>query len=226
VDLERAQRLLGGGEPGVLSVQRPGLRLLRDFSSACVDLVRMVQAQADVDGLLDDVRQDWRTDSLIHHDIRWDNILLPQPAGPGDGRRDVVLVDWETAALGDAGWDVGAVFGEYLGDWLVSVPGVAGAPPERFLHLASRPLESVQPAIRAFWFAYRKEAGLTRDQADDRLVRSTRYSGLKLIQSGLEQVQRSARWTVSSVGFLQVGINILKDPQLSLAVLLGLGGDA
>ncbi|HSV65870.1 MAG TPA: phosphotransferase [Mycobacteriales bacterium] len=228
VDLATAQRLLGAGEPGVLSVQRPGLSMLRDFSSACVDLVRMVQAAPDVPELLAGLRQDWRTDTLIHHDVRWDNFLLPLPRARNGarGRREVMLVDWETAALGDPCWDVGAVFGEYLGDWLSSVPGVAGEPPERFLHLARCPLESVQPAVRSFWSAYVGQAGLAAGQASEHLLRSVRYSGLKLVQSGLEQVQRSARWTVCTVSFLQVGVNILTRPEEAGAVLLGLGGVA
>jgi aminoglycoside phosphotransferase (APT) family kinase protein len=182
----------------------------------------MVQGAPEVTEQLTSLRRDWRTDALIHHDLRFDNVLLLATTLGRAGRRRVVFVDWETAALGDAGWDVGTVFGEYLGEWLGSIPGAGGEPPERFLHLADQPLASVQPAIGAFWAAYRDGRGLDPGQAQEQLLRCTRYAGLKLIQSALEQVQRSARWTVSSVCFLQTGANILARPDEAAAVLLNL----
>ncbi len=217
-----AQRLLGEGEPGVLTVQRPGLALLRDFSGACIELVRLLQSQADVLELLDEVRRDWRCSALIHHDLRLDNVLVPLRKRGEPPGWTAVLVDWETAALGDPDWDVGTVFGEYLGEWLVTVPGGRGAPPSEMLELASRPLTSVQPAVRAFWQAYVRTARLSREQAQERAVRAARYAGLKLIQSALEQVQSCSVWTVSSVCFLQVGTNVLREPHRALSVLLGL----
>lgn len=218
-----AQNLLGFGEPGVLSLRRPGLTLFRDFSNACVDLVRMVQGNADLGENLSRLHQDWRTDAVIHHDLRFDNVLL---TGPGvdaaPRRRRVTFVDWETAALGDAGWDIGTVIGEYLGDWLSSIPGAYGQPPEQLLHLATRPLDSMQPAIVAFWFSYCKELDLGGAAAHEQLIRATRFSGLKLIQSALEQVQRQARWSIPAVCFLQTGANILARPEQAVEVLLGL----
>jgi aminoglycoside phosphotransferase (APT) family kinase protein len=218
-----ADRLLGVGEPGVLSVRRPGINIFRDFSSACVDLVRMVQASTEVAEQLDDLQRHWHTDALIHHDLRFDNVLV-RPSQQGLQRRwgEVTLVDWETAALGDASWDVGTVLGEYLGDWLGSIPGAAGQPPERFLHLAARPLSLVQPAIAAFWAAYAAGRGFDCRQAHEHLMRATRYAGLKLIQSALEQVQRAAYWSVGSVCFLQTGTNVLAKPEDAATILLGL----
>jgi thiamine kinase-like enzyme len=221
VNLVTAEQLLGPCEPDVLSVQRPGVVMLRDFSNASIELVRMIQAVPEVGALLDDVRRGWRSDALIHHDLRWDNILLPYGMRANGG--DIKFVDWETAALGDSGWDVGSVFGEYLGHWLSSIPGAGQEPPERYLCLARRPLDSVQPAIRSFWLSYVRESALTENEAKTFLFRATRYSGLKLIQSALEQVSHSPWWTISSIGFLQVGINILTDPKQAIVTLLGLG---
>jgi aminoglycoside phosphotransferase (APT) family kinase protein len=224
VSLARAQELVGNGEPGVLSVQRPGLTLLRDFSSACIQLVEMVQGSAELGTALQELETQWRNEALIHHDLRFDNVLLTHTQGRAARRtRQLLLVDWETAALGDPAWDVGTVLGEYLGEWIASIPAVGTEPPDRLLHLAGRPLESVQPAMAAFWTAYSGRRALTPTAAEDLLLRSTKCAGLKLIQSALEQVQRAARPTIRSACFLQTGANILSRPEGSVAVLLALG---
>jgi thiamine kinase-like enzyme len=219
-----AENLLGYGEPGVLSLLRPGLTLFRDFSSACVDLVRLVQDNIELRDSLTRLQQDWRTDAVIHHDLRFDNILLTGPRGDSAVRRSrVTFVDWETAALGDAGWDIGTVIGEYLGLWLSSIPGAYGQSPEQLLHLATRPLDSVQPAIMAFWSSYCKKLDLQGVTAAEQLIRATRFSGLKLIQSAVEQVQRQARFNIQAVTFLQTGANILSRPEQAAEILLGFG---
>lgn len=219
-----AENLLGYGEPEVLSLRRPGLTLFRDFSSACVELVRLVQGNTDLGENLTRLHQDWRTDAMIHNDLRFDNVLLTRPGGDSAvRRRRVTFVDWETAALGDAGWDIGTVIGEYLGEWLSSIPGAYGQSPEQLLHQATRPLDSVQPAIAAFWSSYCRKLGLEGATAAEQFIRATRFSGLKLIQSAMERVQRQARLSIPAVTFLQTGANILSRPEQAAEVLLGFG---
>jgi thiamine kinase-like enzyme len=217
VPLSTAAERLGEGEPGVLTAHRPGLALLRDFSAASIDLVRMIQAHDEVVDQLEDLRATWRPKTLIHHDARWDNVLVSR------GGTTVTLIDWETAAVGDPAWDVGSILADYLSQWLLSIPSSGNAPPEQALHLARRPLTSLHPAMSALWHAYQQRAGLSGEGRSDMMQRITRYAGLKLLQSGIEQVQRSPRWTTTALCQLQVGTNLMARPAEGSRLILNLG---
>ncbi|MEM7355867.1 MAG: phosphotransferase [Acidobacteriota bacterium] len=53
----------------------------------------------------------WRHGTLIHGDLKWENVLLPnassaaEASNPGNQGR-VRLIDWELAAVGDPAWDL------------------------------------------------------------------------------------------------------------------------
>jgi aminoglycoside phosphotransferase (APT) family kinase protein len=219
---DEARASLGEAEAGVMSAHRPGLAALSDFSAAGTELLQLVQRIPSFEEQLLGLRAEWRSDSLIHHDVRWDNILM---VGPGRSPR-VVLLDWETAAVGDPAWDVGCALGEYLSLWLMSIPGTGQESAARMLDLAQRPLSGFHPAVSALWVAYVKGVGLSAPAAASMLSRCVRYAGLKLIQSALEQVQGASRPTVCSVLHLQVATNVMERPVDAAGALLGLGGAA
>ena len=147
-----------GRLPWVLSLNRPSLRLFRDISLANVQLIRIIQNTPGFPEMLNELRRGWRIDSLIHHDIKWDNCLIfPLP---GSKRKfGLKLVDWEFAGLGDSCWDAGAILSNYLSFWLFSIPVSGEEPPDHLLALAQYPLDRMQPAIRAYWQAYVRGMG-------------------------------------------------------------------
>src|SRR5262249_54521831 len=156
-----------GGAKGpawVLSVHHPDVSVFRDVSAANLQLIKLLQGADEFCRLLHELRAGWANDALIHGDVKADNVIA---FAPGTSRRKtrLALVDWEMAGWGDACWDVGSVFGEYLATWLLSMPITGEAPPERFVDLARYPLEAIQPAIRAFWPPVRPPHGLGRAPA-------------------------------------------------------------
>jgi aminoglycoside phosphotransferase (APT) family kinase protein len=217
---EMAGRRLIAPEPAALHIHRPGPAVLYDFSAASVDLLLLVQHSPELCAALDALRDDWRRDTFIHHDARWDNVLVLRSARR---RPDIRLVDWESAGLGDRAWDLGAMLGDYLGAWVASVPVTARAEPASYLALAAHPLEMMQPAIRACWTAYVRTGGLDDGAAAELRVRVARYAGLKLLQIALENVQNAAESTMTAATLLQLGANVLLRPQEAGLVVLGLG---
>lgn len=215
--LPEARAVLGWGEPGVLAAQRPGLALLRDFSAASIDLMRLMQQDDDLMRSLDWLAEGWTEDAVLHHDLRLDNVLYRSAA------REIVIVDWESAAVGEAAWDVGSAVGDYLGLWLMSIPGSSSMNPDQCMHLARRPLPTIQPAIGALFDSYCADRGLRGSAQDTFAVRVASFAGLKLLQSALEQVQAAPRWTIAALCHLQVAANMLARPADGSSILLGLG---
>ncbi len=206
--------------PWVLSLHRPGPELFREVSSANLQLIRIIQSTAEFSRQLDELREGWRVDSLIHNDIKWENCLVCTP-GP-DGDVQVKIVDWEFAGRGDSCWDAGAIFSNFLSSWLFSVPVTGEEPPDRYLDLAQYPLERMQPAIRAYWRAYVRGMGLQPEAAYEALMRATRYAAARLIQTGFEQMQRSTHLTGNLVCLLQLSLNIMSRPQEAMIQLMGI----
>ena len=119
------------------------------------DTIHRSNDKAETYALLDAIGAEWRFDSLIHGDMKWDNVLVfPTPAG-----LDFRIVDWEMADCGDAGWDVGAVLQSFFSVWIMSMPIGSGLPPEAYIGMASQPLEAMRPVLKAFWQSYASTRG-------------------------------------------------------------------
>lgn len=220
VALARAHGRLVAPQPAAFAIDRPGVPLLTDFSSAAVELVQLIQGSPPVRRLLQSVRDEWREEAFIHQDARWDNVLVVRS---GARRAPTIkLIDWEAAGLGDPCWDLGCFFGDYIGFWVNSIPLSGGAAPQSYLELARYPLARMQPALRACWRQYARAARLEAAEESEFLRRTARYAGLKLVQSALEQVQGVSQLDPSAVCLLQVGVNMMERSTEAVTVLLGL----
>jgi thiamine kinase-like enzyme len=166
--------------------------------------------------VLDDLIADWRVETLIHNDLKAENCVVLTGKR---GRGRIKIVDWEFAGPGDPYWDVGSVFGSYLGSWLLSVPIVGPEFDDRGLALAGLPLERMQPAIRAFWSSYVEHRGLGADELAPALERAVRYGGARLLQTAYEQTQSSQQLSGNVVGMLQLGANVMARPWEACALL-------
>jgi aminoglycoside phosphotransferase (APT) family kinase protein len=155
----------------------------------------------------------------VHGDIKWDNLLVARGEG---GASRLKIVDWELARVGEPCWDVGSVFGDYLGFWLASIPITGEEPPDRFLQLARYPIEKMQPAMRSFWKAYAAGMGLTAEEQDEWLLRSVRYAAARLLQTAYEQSALTLKLTGNVICLLQLSLNILQRPTDAAGSLLGI----
>ena len=207
--------------PGVLYIHRPGPGVFRDTSSANLQVIRIVQNTPGLAESLDRVRENWRVDSIIHNDIKWDNCVFSTGNGARAGS-NLKLVDWEFACLGDSCWDAGAVFSAFLASWILSIPVSGDDPPDRFLDLARYPLSRMHRAIRAFWRTYSHRRGFDPTETAENLLRAIRYSAARLIQTAYEQMQHSSTLTGNVVCLLQLSCNILQRPHEAVVQLLGL----
>jgi thiamine kinase-like enzyme len=205
----------------ILSLHQSSLEVLRGMSSAGVQLIKLFQRQEQLAELLDGLQEEWSAHCVVHGDVRGDNFLIP--IGSVSGRkRPLKIVDFEYACLGDPAWDVGSVLAEYLSFWLLSIPFTAVGQPDRFLDVASCPLEKIQPSIRSFWRRYASSTGLKRSKSDEWLLLAVRYCGARLLHMAFEMTYLSTSIAANVVGLLQVGLNILQQPEKAAVQLLGI----
>jgi len=236
---EMGRRLRDGGGksasfarrvPWILSLHQLNRNLFGQLSAANTQVLGIVQTYPDFQQTLDRMSAGWRFDSLVHGDIKWDNLhVTPEGAEgeeksekPGGGAMKLRLIDWELADFGDACWDAGAVFQSYLSFWVFSMPAAAGVAPEQLVGSAQFPVEKMQPAIRAFWKTYTETRGLNADEAREALERSVSYGAARMIQTAYEYMFYSPQITASALYLLQLSLNILKSPREATAGLLAL----
>jgi hypothetical protein len=102
-------------------------------------------------------------------------------------------------------------------------PGLSA---DQMMAAAHYPLSAVQSAFRALWAGYRATASLPGDEASALLTRAVAFSAPRLIQSAYEMSHGSPGLLPAAVILLQVGTNILNDPELAQVQLYGLHGGA
>ena len=210
---------LHAAPPWILSAHRPSPEVFSRLSPAHVQLLSLLQKETALVSGLDRLRNEWTPDTLIHNDLKGDNVLVVLDAERGPSVR---IVDWELVQLGDAAWDVGAVFRDFLDYWLMSVPLSGDLSPEEMLGAAEIPLARLHPAARAFWSGYCAAAGIRRDSQGGFLLRSVRFAGARLAQGSYELSSGTATPSNFAIALLQLAANVMDDPQEASLTLFGI----
>jgi hypothetical protein len=205
--------------PWILFAHRPTPEIYAQLSPASLQVLRLLQQDRPMTAGLDSLRGEWVADTLVHGDIKGDNVLVTVRA---DEDVRVCIVDWELIQVGDAAWDVGNIFRDFLDHWLASVPLSGDLTPEQMLESAQIPLANLHPATRAFWNAYRGAAGLDANAAGDFLLRSVRFAAARIAQGAYELSATVPTPSNLAIAMLQLAANILADPRDALLHLLGI----
>jgi aminoglycoside phosphotransferase (APT) family kinase protein len=204
-----------------LRIHRPRMGDCDHLTDAAIELVGAIQRSEELCAALDALHASPRGDAPIHGDVRWDNVLTARvPDGASARRGRVLLIDWECAAPGDPSQDVGAFLGEYLCDWMRSIPIADPGDPARLIASAGRPLARMRPAVNAFWHSYRDHQGDARDGL--LLRRAARFAAVRVLASAHEESLSRSVLSGSAHFALQLSTNILRRPDLAIAQLLGL----
>ena len=205
--------------PWILSMHRIEPQYYPLLSEANGRLLEIVKRDPDFPATLDGLKAEWRVNSLLHGDIKWENVLVQSANG---GEPKLKLVDWEMADLGDACWDVGAFLQNFLVFWALALPLQEYGDPSRAVSLEQYPLEHMHGPIRAFWRAYREARGFTDSEGREFLMRSVRFGAARMVQSAFECLYMMKEMTAQAICLLQMSLNILKEPEAAREGLLGL----
>jgi len=210
--------------PWIFSIHRPTPKTLPHASRANIDLIQAIEQSPELCAGLEILQQEWNARSLIHHDIRWDNLLVTSPSNDG-GDGGLKIVDWELTAPGDPCWDIGSVFHDYLDTWLAFMPVAADLPGDRLPELAACPLEPMQPLIASFWHAYVRALAIAGPVRSEWLIRAVKFAAARLLQTVYERMQQSTELTSTAVAALQLSMNMLERPREAALYLLALDPD-
>jgi hypothetical protein len=206
--------------PWVMTMHRPSHGFVADLSPANVQLIRILQMHDGLAERLDRLRGQWRDETVIHGDIKSDNILVRRSRQ--EPSWEIRIIDWELVQIGDPAWDLAGALQDFVGFWVNSMPLTDDMSIDARAVRARYPLDVVQEAIRSTWRGYRAELEPVPDETDELLDRAVAFSAARMIQTAFELSYDRAELAPRSVVLLQVGANILADPACARVQLYGL----
>jgi Phosphotransferase enzyme family len=206
--------------PWVLMVHRLGPEVLANLSPANVQMIRIFQSQEGLAGRFVRLRQCWWAETVIHGDIRADNILVWRPGEAA--ALEVRIVDWELVQYGDPAWDLAGALQNFVEHWVNSMSLSAEVPAEDSVAQARYPLENLQAAIGSLWQGYQAAAVLSASDAEEVLKRAVQFSAARIIQNVYESSYESQQLSAQSVILLQISENLLTEPERGQVHLYGI----
>jgi thiamine kinase-like enzyme len=210
--LPRANAAIFQGQPPwILSFHLVPRGSMQSMSAANGQFMTILQSYPQFGQALDRVRAGWRRNALVHGDMKFDNVVVR-----GDDE-SMHVVDWELADVGDSAWDVASILQAYLTWWISTLQRVPNAEGDPSIY----PLESIQPAMHAFWDAYASSRRLSIRDASSELERAVSYAGARMLQSVYESLAWAPALTQHAVWQVQACINILEQPAAAATDLLG-----
>ena len=162
---------------------------------------------------LDRLRASWREESLIHGDMKFENCMVT-----ADGIR---IVDWELADIGDPLWDAGSIVQAYLNWWINGTTIVPGAPLALSPGGSAYPLDTIAPAIRAFWTAYSGAMRFPAEELDAKLERTIACAGARLLQTVYEASAYAQALSPQAILQVQASMNLLRRSRDVASELIG-----
>ncbi|MFY1692728.1 phosphotransferase family protein [Plantactinospora sp. WMMB782] len=206
--------------PPALRLDAPPVALREYLGAATTRLVRSVQQDATLCATLAGCRESWRRTTWIHGEVKWPHVVLPATTGHAVARP--VLVDYESAGLGDASWDIGCVLAAYLGSWLGSMPDPSTGTAETMVSRSALSVPELQEALAAFWRGYTTGRRLPAAECRSALDRAVRFAVVRLLWSIFEASVGSETLDPRCVMALQLAHNLSRRPYEGVRHLLGI----
>ena len=186
--------------PWALTVPQQGTDASPGLSGANTQMFSIIRRYPNFPARLDALQKTWRRDTLIHGDLKFENLMLSYADGP-ESPAGIRVVDWEVADVGDPRWDVGSMLQSWLTYWIFSMPSDGSVTdPEQLAARAQYPSEAMRPAIHAFWRAYAQTMQVGDGAARELLDTCISFGAARMVQTVFESMYGcpSSRLTPSS----------------------------
>jgi len=207
--------------PWVMTLAHPDSASLSRMSSVNVEVLKIIQEFPSFSNALSSLAEDWQWDSLVHGDLKWDNLLCSTDLKQAENVQ-LHIIDWELCGIGDSAWDIGAIFTAALSNWHQSIPVMKFPVTKEQVEQANFSLAEIRPCMNNFWKTYVKTRELDGDQADELMLRAVKYTAARTVQFAFETTLAAVQMPGEVALTLQLAENILEKPEIAATHLLGL----
>ena len=169
-------------KPMVLSLVTGNRTVPPPTNNVQSEIVRCIQHYEAFRSLLWRIDREWTWQTLIHGDLRWENVMSRTGA---DGI-DLRVVDWELVSFGDPAWDVACVLSGFL--------------------------NQVYPGAESFLEAYAGVAGVRGEARTRFLKKCLRYCGARQLQTAYEAAGVARTFDARAMTALQRCLDLCREP--------------
>ncbi len=154
------------------------------------------------------LRTNWKTESLIHGDIKLTNFIITKSGA----KEKLKLIDWEISDLGDPLWDIAGLIQSYISTWAFSLTNQTNGNSSH-TGLNNITSDSLKEVITDFWQHYVSLSKINKTDVKEKFLKTMQYTAARLLQTAFEANQFSSEITLSSVRLIQLSQNIFKNPE-------------
>ena len=206
-------------------IMRPGPSIFVELSPGSMSLLKFIQENPDLANLLENLDKDWKVQTLIHGDMKKNNVLVYREKNNHgknhtQNKPAMKIIDWEYISLGDPAWDIGAIFHDFLIYSLYYLPDNIKLDSPRLDAYTERLMKKLRMESRTFWYFYLKNVNLSKMEEEELLKRSLKYCIAHLVQSAFNSLDNSSTLSNKAIYITQFSIHILKNMDDIVSALL------
>ena len=205
-------------------VSKPSPQILTILSQGNLQLLKTIQQIDELDVFFDNLMHEWHPQTLIHGDLKADNILVIEKRHQDERHKNetqIKIIDWEFADIGDPAWDIGSIFHEFVINWLSSLKVYNDKSIKEYAKSSYTP-DHIKTMLNSFWKSYENCSSLGNNESRELLIMSTKLCAVRLIQAAFESLYTSNTISEKSIFLLQVSLNIIKHVDDAISYLFGI----
>lgn len=182
------------------------------LSPANEQLLRTLQDDSRLTGTLDEIRLSWTADSLMHSDLKWDNVLAVNGEGAEENSESPCrFIDWEMVNRGDAAWDAATMVQCWWWYWIMSTPPVELTTLDDLQRKRMPAFDEHRDSLNAFWAGYVES--LSVESAHERLAGCLRLAAARLLQTTYELLQSASEFSPQARLLVEMSRRFLLQPE-------------
>lgn len=199
--------LCGAKPPWILSFHvKQGAGLL---SPSNEQFLEIIQRDETLKSNLDDLRTNWLATSLMHGDLKWNNVLIRET----DSEPAWYVIDWEMVDRGDSRWDLGTMIQCWWYFWILSTPSDELTNLDEMLTRRRSAFDETRPSLNALWDGYQMAIGMSDSESHQMRHIIARFSAARMLQTVYELLNSHESIGLSAQIMIEMSRRILEAPE-------------
>ena len=204
--------------PWVLMLDQTGYQGIQQFGPVGVQLASAMQRLPGFDLLLGSLRSLWQWETVIHGDMKWDNVLVSRKGSP---EIPLWVVDWELVDFGDSAWDVASVLKEHVVYGLFTLFNAYSAAGQQLGGGVEAAMAGWASSANGFFQEYVSARSIPAMLLPAYAGRCIRFTAARMVMAVLEYLYTAPTATQMTDLMLQTALGFLQHPSHAAWNLMG-----